>query len=136
MYFSGTTCQGYWSTPGAEPTTLIPVDRIFRISAIASGKRTSPIAQYTTHSGAVASTASISPVAATPILVDNLANSPAFLTILLTWRRAAAHRSSDWRKRPARMSNSEPDSGEALEMIAVLSHVAHLVGRSDTIWAP
>ncbi|MHA7732966.1 TIGR02391 family protein [Mycobacterium sp. ML3] len=30
----------------------------------------------------------------------------------------------------------EPDIGEALEMIAVLSHVAHLVGRSDTISAP
>jgi len=30
----------------------------------------------------------------------------------------------------------EPDPGEALEMIAVLSHVAHLVGRSDTITAP
>lgn len=30
----------------------------------------------------------------------------------------------------------EPDSGEALEMIAVLSHVAHRVSRSDTISVP
>lgn len=74
MYFSGITPQGYCSSPGDDPTTLMPAARMRMTSAIASGSRVSAIAQYTTHSGLAAMTASRSPTAATPVTTP--ASSP------------------------------------------------------------
>jgi hypothetical protein len=57
--------------PGDEDArvALIPAARMRMMSAIASGSRVSPMAQYTTHSGLVARTASRSPTAAMPVTV-------------------------------------------------------------------
>jgi hypothetical protein len=75
----GSTCQGYCKITGAEPTTLIPASRMRRQSAIASAVRMSPIAQYTAQSGWVASSASRSFVAVTPVVMSSPASSPASL---------------------------------------------------------
>ena len=45
MYFSGITPHGYCSSPGDDPTTLMPAARMRMTSAIASGSRVSPMAQ-------------------------------------------------------------------------------------------
>src|SRR6201996_9244913 len=79
MYFSGITPHGYCNIPGDDPTTLMPVARMRMTSFIASGRRVSPIAQYTTHSGPVASTASRSLTAVMPVDTSTPASAPASL---------------------------------------------------------
>src|SRR3984893_11776321 len=73
------TPHGYISNPGVEPTTLLPEARMRMQSPIASGRRVSPIAQYTTQSGFVASTASRSATAVTPVDTSTPASVPASL---------------------------------------------------------
>ncbi len=82
MYLSGITAHGYCNTPSPDPTTSIPAARILRTSAIASGSRVSPIAQYTMQSGLAAMIASRSLVAATPVFTSSPASSPASLAHL------------------------------------------------------
>ena len=79
MYFSGITPHGYCNIPGDDPTTLMPAARMRMTSFIASGRRVSPIAQYTTHAGRVASTASRSLTAAMPVDTSTPASAPASL---------------------------------------------------------
>src|SRR6185437_14480626 len=79
MYLSGITPQGYCNSPGDEPTTLIPAARMRMTSAIASGRRVSPIAQYTMQSGPAAIRASRLSTAAMPVDTSSPASSPASL---------------------------------------------------------
>lgn len=76
MYLSGSTPHGYCSGPGDDPTTLTPAARMRMTSAAASGNRVSPIAQWTTHSGPVASTASRSDIAVTPVTTSSSSATP------------------------------------------------------------
>ena len=82
MYMSGITFHGYCNTPSPDPTTSMPAARMRMTSAIASGSRVSPIAQYTMQSGLAAMIASRSLVAATPVVTSSPASSPASLPTL------------------------------------------------------
>lgn len=77
----------------------MPAARIRLTSFIASGRRVSPMARSTTHSGSAARTASRSLTAVTPMSYPNPASAPASLpTFSGRTHTALSIRTADWRR--------------------------------------